>query len=172
MTKPWPNKSPEPTAVGAVVPLSRFTSRVGGGSAFFVRQHYTLMSYITLHRASLEQRHYVTDATTKTMFFNFYESRVRDYIIRYQYAFCLVINGSTVSDDAFILPYKDFRDLFTADLLDETKRWVGNVRDEVIRISAGGKAQERVVHDYYNAFKLLQDPPLPLPKELDISQLV
>ena len=28
------------------VPLSRFTSRVGGGSAFFVRQHYAFMSYI------------------------------------------------------------------------------------------------------------------------------
>ena len=27
------------------VPLSRFTSRVGGGSAFFVRHHYTLMKY-------------------------------------------------------------------------------------------------------------------------------
>jgi hypothetical protein len=27
------------------VPLSRFTSRVGGGSAFYVRQHYTLMNY-------------------------------------------------------------------------------------------------------------------------------
>ena len=25
------------------VPLSRFTSQVGGGSAFFVRQHYTFM---------------------------------------------------------------------------------------------------------------------------------
>ena len=34
-----PNKSPEPTAVGAAVPLSRFTPRVGGGSAFFVRPH-------------------------------------------------------------------------------------------------------------------------------------
>jgi len=32
-----PNKSPEPTAVGACSPLSRSTSRVGGGSAFFVR---------------------------------------------------------------------------------------------------------------------------------------
>ena len=30
------------------VPLSRFTPRVGGGSAFFVRQHYTLMNYITI----------------------------------------------------------------------------------------------------------------------------
>jgi hypothetical protein len=31
-----PNKSPEPLALA--VPLSRFTSRVGGGSAFFVRR--------------------------------------------------------------------------------------------------------------------------------------
>jgi len=40
----WPNKSPEPTAVGAVSPLSRFTSLVGGGSAFYVRHRsiYTL----------------------------------------------------------------------------------------------------------------------------------
>ena len=32
-----PNKSPEPTAVGAGSSATRFTSRVGGGSAFFVR---------------------------------------------------------------------------------------------------------------------------------------
>ena len=30
------------------VPLSRFTSRVGGGSAFFVRHHHTLMKPWTL----------------------------------------------------------------------------------------------------------------------------
>ena len=30
-----PNQSPEPTAVGAAVPLSRFTPRVGGGLSFF-----------------------------------------------------------------------------------------------------------------------------------------
>src|ERR1039457_821110 len=33
-----PNKSPEPTAVGAVSSAVRFTSRVGGGSAFYVRR--------------------------------------------------------------------------------------------------------------------------------------
>jgi len=31
------------------VPLSRFTSRVGGGSAFYVRQHDTLYEFITRH---------------------------------------------------------------------------------------------------------------------------
>ena len=40
VTKMMPNKSPEPTAVGACSPLSRVTSRVGGGLAFFVRPHH------------------------------------------------------------------------------------------------------------------------------------
>ena len=47
MTPP-PNKSPEPTAVGACRSLSRFTPRVGGGSAFFVRPHYTHITMNTL----------------------------------------------------------------------------------------------------------------------------
>ena len=37
-----PNKSPEPP-LALAVPLSRFRSQVGGGSAFFVRRHYTIM---------------------------------------------------------------------------------------------------------------------------------
>jgi len=40
-----PNKSPEPLALA--VPLSRFTSQVGGGSAFFVA---TFASHEKLHR--------------------------------------------------------------------------------------------------------------------------
>jgi hypothetical protein len=37
-----PNQSPERTAVGAGVLLSRFTSRVGGGSAFYVRPLHSM----------------------------------------------------------------------------------------------------------------------------------
>jgi hypothetical protein len=82
------------------------------------------ISYITRHRERLGHRHYVVDATTGTKFFNFYESRFRKFIDAYGDDFCLVINGSTTFDDAFILPYKDFRDFFTAQLLDEHHRWV------------------------------------------------
>ena len=79
-------------------------------------------------------------------------------------------DGSAVADDAFILPYKDFMDFFTEDLLDGAKRWVGNIRNEEIRISAGGVAHARAVQQYYNAFNLIQDAPTPLPKKLDISE--
>ncbi len=38
-----PNQSPEPTAVGACRSAVAVTSRVGGGSAFFVRHHSRFM---------------------------------------------------------------------------------------------------------------------------------
>lgn len=133
-----------------------------------------MQSYITHHRARLEQRHYVTDATTKTMFFNFYESRLRDYISSFGHDFCLVINGSPKFEDAFILPFKDFRDFFSPDFLDGVHRWVGNIRphDEAIVISTGGTSKEALGHEYHNAFHLLQDAPLPLPKEPDIEEFI
>jgi hypothetical protein len=48
------------------------------------------MSYITKNRLGLEQRHYITDATVKTMWFNFYEGKLRDFIANYGFDFCLV----------------------------------------------------------------------------------
>jgi hypothetical protein len=129
-------------------------------------------SYITHHRARLEQRHYITDATTQTMFFNFYEGRFRDFIGPYGDDFCLVINGSAQFDDAFILPFKDFRAFFSPDFLDPSHRWVGNIRphDEAIVISTGGRSKEILAHEYHNAFHLLQDAPLPLPADADVSE--
>ena len=53
MIDQWPNKSPEPP-LALAVPLSRFTSRVGGGSAFFVRPHY---AHINKHY-NHEKKHY------------------------------------------------------------------------------------------------------------------
>jgi len=131
-------------------------------------------SYITLHRETLERRHYVIDATLDTMFFNFWEGRFTHYIGLYHYDFCLVINGSVTTDHAFILPFKDFRDFFTHDYLDARHRWVGNIRlhDEVIVISANAVSKEKPAFEFHNAFHLLQDAPLPLPKGPDISELI
>jgi len=57
----WPNKSPEPTALALAVPLSRFTPRVGGGSAFFVR-HPRAYDNTT-------SPHHIQDDSGKTYFF-------------------------------------------------------------------------------------------------------
>jgi hypothetical protein len=119
-------------------------------------------------------RHYITNATTPEMFFNFHEGKLRDFIANFGYDFCLVINGSTVFDDAFILPFKDFNDFFSPDFLDANHRWVGYVRpdDEMIRISVGGNSKKKFGHEYHNAFHLLQDAPRPLPKEPDVGEFV
>jgi hypothetical protein len=122
------------------------------------------MPYIENHRATLEQRHYITLARTTTNWFNFYESRLRDYIHKYGSEFCLVIDCSTKIDDAYILPFGDFKDFFTSDFLDASHRWVGNVINENIRISANNEGRERPVSDYHDAFHLLQDAPSPKPK--------
>ena len=131
-----------------------------------------MQSYITYHRPRLELRHYITDARVGTMWFNFSQAKLRDYVISSSSEFCLVINGSHQHDDAFILPYKDVKSFFSSEMLDASHRWVGNVRmdDEMIIISTGGKSKEFLGHEYHNAFHLLQDAPLPLPKELNSGQ--
>jgi hypothetical protein len=106
------------------------------------------------------------------MFFNFWEGKFTDYISTHLHDFCLVINDSSTTDDAFILPFKGFRNIFTPDFLDARNRWVGNIRadDEYMVISAHGRSKKVPLSEYHNGFHLLQDAPLPLPKEPDISE--
>ncbi|HXC35960.1 MAG TPA: hypothetical protein VNV43_08805, partial [Candidatus Acidoferrales bacterium] len=131
-------------------------------------------SYITQQRARLERRHYVTDAGTLSMWFNFHDGKLQEFIGAYGEDFCLVINGSARFDDAFILPFKDFKDFFTPEFLDDKRRWSGYIRadDEVIRLSPCKQEHERMAHQYRNAFHLLHDAPQPLPKEQDSDEFV
>ena len=133
---------------------------------FFQKQDLP-MPYLTKHRDTLGERHYITSAQAETHWFNFHEGRLRDFLDSYGDDFCLVIDCSSQMDDAFILPYKEFKDLFTQDLLDGNHRWVGSIRNEVIRISAGGAAKEREASNYHDSFHLLQDAPQPVPKRPD-----
>jgi len=123
------------------------------------------MPYIANHRESLERRHYVTQATSATNWFNFYEGKLRDYIDQYGLDFCLVIDCSTKVDDAYVLPFGEFKDFFTIGLLDGSRRWVGNVHNEAIKISANDTNKEEFVSQYHNAFHLLKDAPTPIPKK-------
>jgi hypothetical protein len=148
-----PKQSPEPTQITLAVAHSR-------------------LSYISDHRVSLERRHYVTDATTQTMWFNIYDGKLREFIGSFGHDFCLVINGSRQFDNAFILPFKDFKDFFSSDFLDASHKWSGNIRaaDEVIKLSLDGRSKEKFGHEYHNAFDLLQDAPSPLPEDPDTSE--
>jgi hypothetical protein len=131
-------------------------------------------SYITYHRPRLQSRHYITDARVGTMWFNFYQAKLRDFVREHGSDFCLVINGSSKQDDAFILPYKAVKDFFSPEMLDGSHRWVGSIRmvDEVILISANGKSKEFSGHEFHNAFQLLKDAPMPLPNSRGVDEFV
>ena len=120
-----------------------------------------LVSFIETHRAKLEQRHYIADAFSDTMWFYFFEFKVNAFIETFGHEFCLVVHGSPLFNHAFILPFKDFKDFFSADLLDQNQRWVCNIpaRHEVMKLSCFGRSKERPVIQYHNAFHLLQGVP-------------
>jgi len=109
----------------------------------------------------LEQRHYVTEAYSDTMWFYFLEFRVRSFIDEFGSDFCLVVHGSPMFDHAFILPFVDFKDFFSPELLDKNQRWVCNIpaRQKVIKLSCFEKSKERSVVEYHNAFHLLHGVP-------------
>jgi hypothetical protein len=132
------------------------------------------MSYITHYKLRLERRHYITDATTKTIWFNFSKYKLNEFISTYGSEFCMIINGSTEFDDAFILPFTDFRDFFTNASLKDGRRWMGYIRadDELIRLSPCRNRHERSGYKYYNAYHLLQVAPLPLPTEPDALEFI
>lgn len=133
-----------------------------------------LVSFIENHKARIAPRHYVVEAYTDTMWFYFFQFRVGTFIEEHGHDFCLVIHGSPTFDHAFILPFRDFKDFFSADLLDGNQRWVCNIpaNHEVIKLSLFGKSKERPVREYHNAFHLLQDAPAFDRAKPDIGTLI
>jgi hypothetical protein len=74
-------------------------------------------SYITENEAAIDRRHYVMNATAANHFYNFYTGRVSNYRSQYQEDFCLIINGSKIHNDAYVLPFSAFKDFLSADYL-------------------------------------------------------
>jgi hypothetical protein len=126
------------------------------------------MPYITTHRHYLEQYHYILQATEP--WFNFSKSTLNRYIAEYGDDFCLVLNRSNTSDYVLILPFAEFKHLFTNETLAEDKRrWMGNILDNMDQIRVSSAGHEASICGYQNAFHLLQHAPQPLPKPPDLD---
>ena len=77
--------------------------------------------------------------------------------------FCLVINCSETQDSAYVLPFKEVKEIFSLAYLNGT-RWIGNVIKDNLSVSLGGKPmQEMYVGNFYNAYEILKNAPQPLP---------
>lgn len=115
-----------------------------------------MSSYIEEHIESLKKRHYIRKATVSTNYwFDFTDSVLLSYKKEYGNNFCLVIHGSIIDNNDYILPYQEVQSFFSEDFLDDRLRWIGYVKGNILRISARGKGKSMIISKFYNAFDLL-----------------
>lgn len=110
-------------------------------------------SYIADNREELSVSHYVRKASSQDYWFDFTANKMRSYQEQYGSDFCLIIYGSDLVDDAYVLPYSVTSFVFSDNSLDTRGRWIGNIRNNVLRLSPGGRSMS--VSAYYNTFDLL-----------------
>lgn len=113
-----------------------------------------MSSFIYDHRESIEKRHYVRQATSRRYWFDFHSRKLQGYCHRFGNDFCLVIYGSTETDDAYIIPYSTASGVFTSETVDQRSRWIGNIVNDLLRLSG---RRSLAVSRFYNAFDLLDD---------------
>src|SRR6266576_6104226 len=112
------------------------------------------MSYITANRPVLQQTHYITNARAH-YWYNFYSGTLERHVRLYGEDFCLVINGSTAYDDAYVLPFKCVKDFFSPDYIDAHGRWMGDVEGVTVRLWRKGKPGKSIgAGEFHNAFHL------------------
>lgn len=101
------------------------------------------------------RRHYVRRATADNHWFDFMRAKVRTYSAKFGDDFCLVINGSESEDDAYVIPWKVAKDVFTDSSIanDERGRWIGTIRGSTLTLAPNGESLN--VRPYHNTFELL-----------------
>src|SRR5437016_3579449 len=113
-------------------------------------------SFITQNAPALKRANYVQKAASNTQYwFNFYRKKLSKLVQRHGEEICLVLNGSEESDDAYVLPFKSFKDFFSQEFLDGHDRWSGYVAAGEIRLCLNGKVKATSAGMFHNAFHLL-----------------
>jgi hypothetical protein len=75
------------------------------------------------------------------------------YHSRFGDNFCLIINGSHTSDDAYVIPYSVARRVFTPEAIDHRGRWIGTVINSILTLTPSGNSLN--VSPYHNSFELV-----------------
>lgn len=109
-------------------------------------------NYVADNRNELSDRHYVRRANAGDYWFDFYGSKLASYRRQFGDDFCMVIFGREDVDDAYIMPFRDIAVVFRDDLLDARQRWIGNIKNNVLRLPQNTSIS---VSRYFNAFELL-----------------
>lgn len=111
-------------------------------------------NFIAENRAELSESHYIRKAGAQHYWFDFSYNVLEKYKDDHGNQFCLIIYGSEVEDDAYIMPYSAVETLFRDGLLDDRKRWIGTVKNNIINLGSGNSMS---VSEFYNRFDLLDN---------------
>ena len=77
----------------------------------------------------LKKRHYVRKATADNYWVDFSKRKLEGFISRFGEEFCLIINGSTEYEDAYVIPYKVAETVLTESTLEKPRnRWIATVK--------------------------------------------
>jgi hypothetical protein len=115
------------------------------------------ISFLTQNVSFVRSRHYMQNATAANHWYAFSRDKVKKLQAKLGNGFCLIINGSVMFNEAYIIPYDEFAKFYTDDYLDVVRgRWVGTIKNNQIKITAHGLPTKIISGGpFYNAFELL-----------------
>lgn len=111
------------------------------------------MNWVKANRESLEKHNYVLKAdTTSNYWFGVSKRKIEDYKAKFGLYFNIILFGSEVDEtDFYTIPYTAVEDLLREDnlyYLKDRKRWVGDIRNHVLRIRNSNT--ERNISEYFS----------------------
>ena len=114
----------------------------------------TMTSYVQQNYDDLKKRHYVRKAGSRDYWFDFTMQSFRE---EYGDDFCLILYKSTEFDDCYVLPFSEVKNLFTDNLLDKRKRWIGYISKDILHIVLSPNSKAISAASYFNNFEPLWD---------------
>jgi hypothetical protein len=111
-----------------------------------------MTSFIKQNLRDLKSRHYIRKATSHNYWVDFASGKLLEYEAKYDRDFCLVVNHSETSNDAYVIPVSVARQLFRDDNLNPNGRgWSATIERGVLT----HQGQHVSISAYYNSFDRL-----------------
>ncbi len=113
-----------------------------------------MASYITEHRKELSKTHYILKADADNKFwFNVAYRKLEQYKAKFGNDFCIVLFGSVIRDDAYVMPFARIKELFRLDEVDGS-RWVGDIDNGILSVRTSPLTM--AVTEFHNAYHQLK----------------
>jgi hypothetical protein len=111
------------------------------------------MNWIEANRKRLDENNYVLKADASSSYwFGLSENKVNEYIQRSNLAFNIILFGNELDQtNYYVIPYINIKDLLVAEnlyLFNTRQRWVGDIRNHVLRIR--NSSIERNISEFFS----------------------